>query len=272
MKNLMIYINPSKCFGNEEAISIKIQIDNSLDLGWKREDIMLVTNFPYEYNDIKAIEVSGENYAPFFPPASKISTIIDISEKGFIEKGRLYWFHDIDVFQNEVITEYELELDGIDIGLCDKGRRPRWGTGSIFFKESATDIFRMIKQVAYKYKINEEPAFNAITSNNILWASEAKPEATMGNRIVPANIPGAENINHRVKKMNISYNFAGWNIRSCYEMAVKPIRVVHFHPCDADTIYEGASALDYFLHGKNSINKVLVPERLIKIFNKHGIK
>ncbi len=268
----MIYINPLKCFGDEEKITIKIQIDNSLDLGWKREDILLITNFPYEYNGIKAIEISGDNYAPFFPPASKISTIVDMSEKGLIEKKQLYWFHDLDVYQNEVITEIELELNGIDIGLCDKGRRPRWGTGSMFFKENAKDIFRLIKQVAYKYEINEEPAFNAITSNNVLWATEAKPEATMGDRIVPANIPGTENINDRIKKINISYNFVGWNIRSCYEMAVKPIKVVHFHPFDPVPYPGGANALDFFMYGKNKINTVLMPERLIKIFNRHGIK
>ena len=37
MKNLLIYVNPRKDFGEEEKIAIKIQIDNSLDLGWKKE-------------------------------------------------------------------------------------------------------------------------------------------------------------------------------------------------------------------------------------------
>lgn len=274
LKNLLIYINPRQDFGEEEKITVKIQIDNSLDLGWKREDILLVTNFPYKYNGIKAIEVSGRNFAPFFPPATKISTIIDMSEKGLIEKGQMYWFHDIDVYQNEVITqsEIELELGTADLGLTDKGRMPRWGTGSMFFKESAKDIFGLIWQIAYKYQINEEPAFMALTMNNILWATETRPEDTIGDRVIPANIPGTENINERVKKINISYNFAGWNIRSCYKMAVKPIRAVHFHPTDTAAVYGGMNALDFFMHGKNKIGVQLVPERLVKIFNKHGIR
>lgn len=270
MKNLMTYVNPSKSFGEEEKVTVKIQIDNSLDLGWRTEDIILATNFPYEHNGIKAIEVSGDHYRSFFPQASKISTIIDLIEKGIIKPDELYWFHDFDVFQNEVITETELELDGIDIALCDKGRMPRWATGSMFFRESAKDIFGFIKEVSDKYKLNEEPAFNAITSNNILWATDE--ERSIGERFVPANIPDTENINERIKKLNISYNFAGWNIRSCYKMAVKPIRVVHFHPLDDDAIYGGMNALDFFMHGKNKIGVQLVPERLVKIFNKHGIR
>lgn len=273
MKNLMTYVNPSKSFGEEEKVTVKIQIDNSLDLGWRREDILLATNFPYEYQGIKAIEVSDNHFRPFFPQASKISTIIDLIEKRFIKPNELYWFHDFDVFQNEVITETELELDGIDIALCDKGRMPRWGTGSVFFKSSALDIFVLIRQVSDLFQLNEEPAFNAITSNNILWATEQpRPENVIFEKFVPANIPGTENLNQRVKKMNISYNFAGWNIQSCYEMAIKPIRVVHFHPLDDEAIYGGMSALDFFLHGKNKLGVKLVPERLIKIFNKHGIR
>lgn len=271
MKNLLIYINPREDFGEEEKITIKIQIDNSLDLGWKREDIMLVTNFPYEYSGIKAIEVGGENFASFFPQASKINTIVDLFEKGLIEKDQLYWFHDLDVFQNEVITQSELELENVDMGLCDKGRMPRWATGSVFFKNSAKDIFGFIKEISDKYKINEEPAFNALTSNNLLWTTGTRPEETMGNRIVPANIPGTENISQRVKKINITYNFAGWNIRSCYKMAVKPFKVVHFHPFDPVPYPGGAKALDFFMYGKNKINKILMSERLIKIFNQHGI-
>jgi hypothetical protein len=39
----MIFVNPKKQFHEEAAILIKIQIDNSLDLGWRREDIVWIT-------------------------------------------------------------------------------------------------------------------------------------------------------------------------------------------------------------------------------------
>src|SRR5258706_13277774 len=134
MKNLMIYINPRKDFDDEGKIAIKIQIDNSFDLGWQKENILLVTNFPYEYKGIRAIEANSNNYRSFFPPATKISAIIELIEKELIKKGEIYWFHDLNVFKNEVLTEDELGLEDVDIGLCDKGRMPRWGTGSMFFR------------------------------------------------------------------------------------------------------------------------------------------
>jgi len=272
MKNVMIYINPRKDFDEECKVTIKIQIENSLDLGWERKDILLVTNFPYKHSGITALEVSDENYSPFFPPVSKINTIVDLFEKGLIEKGQLYWFHDIDVYQNVTITESELELDDVDLGLCDKGRMPRWGTGSMFFKESSKDIFVHIKEVANRFKINEEPALMALTTNNILWATETRPEETIGNHIIPFNVVGTENINERVKKINISYNFAGWNIRSVYGIAVKPIKAVHFHPFNTDLYPGSCNVLDFFMYGKNKINTVLMSESLINVFNKYGIK
>ena len=275
MKNLLIYINPRHDFGLEEKVTAKIQIDNSLDLGWNKEDILLVTNFPYEYNGIKALTVSGKNYCDFNPNGvTKINTIIDLSKKGLIKKGMIYWFHDFDVFQNEVITEQEIEseLGKADLGLTDKGRMPRWNGGTLFFREGVIDIFSRTREIAYKYKTTEEQSLMVLYTNNLLWVTEPEPEVTMGARIVQANIPGMENTPERIKKINITYNFRMWNIRSTYKMAVKPIRAVQFHPF-ADILFNSTlNEVDFFMYGKNKINTVLMPQRLIKIFNKYGIK
>lgn len=72
----MTYINPSKRFGTEEKITVKIHIDNSLDLGWKTEDILLVTNFNYEYSGVKSLVIPDDNYCSFAPTASKINTVL----------------------------------------------------------------------------------------------------------------------------------------------------------------------------------------------------
>lgn len=47
MKNLLIYVNPRKDWDDETRKLIKLQVDNSLDLGWSSRDIILATNFPY---------------------------------------------------------------------------------------------------------------------------------------------------------------------------------------------------------------------------------
>ncbi len=269
MKNILIYVNPCKDFDDEGKITIKIQIDNSLDLGWKREDILLVTNFPYEYNGVKSLVIGDDNYCAFEPLSTKSYTISNLFEQNLFEKGEIYWVHDLDAFQNEVITESELEPEMAEMGLTDRGRMPKWSMGSIFFKSSSKDIFNWIKDIICKYKIDEESAI-WILSGHDNFLDDAEPKLVKG--YTEGDIPGIKNINERVKKINISYNFRMWNIHSCYEMAVKPIKVVHFHPFDPSPYPGGANAIDFFVYGKNKINTVLMPERLIKMFNRHGIK
>jgi hypothetical protein len=61
------------------------------------------------------------------------------------------------------------------------------------------------------------------------------------------------------------------NIGQNYEIATKPIKVLHFHPHYRDTKLP-ASTLNMFMYGKNELKMPLMPERLIKIFHHHGIK
>lgn len=86
MKNLLVYINPKKRFSGEPLVLVKIQIDNSLDLGWKREDIILATNFSFEYNGIKSIVVSDNNFLPFCVTACKNTAILELFNRNFFNK------------------------------------------------------------------------------------------------------------------------------------------------------------------------------------------
>lgn len=279
MKNLVIYINLRHKLRLEETETLKIQIENSLELGWKKENILLVTNFPYEYNGIKALVFGDENYCDVISATGKIKsfadlvriseaidifkikTIINLFHKGLIDEHEIYWYHDFDVFQNVVITQEELEqeLGTADMGITDKGRMPKWNTGTIFFRAGALDIFKRAQEIVSKYEVDDEIALMVVYSNNLIWAT---------GHDAPTNIAGMENVGKRVKKVNITYNLRPWNIRSTYLMAVKPIRALHFHPLAEPEINE----LDFYMYGKNKINTVLMSERLIKIFNRHGIK
>src|SRR5258706_15243964 len=139
MKLLLIYINPNG-FDEETKTLVKLQIDNSLDLGWNKKDIFLITNFDYEYKEIKTVQVAENTcHYPFQPEASKITTIIHLFDMGFF-KNELYWFHDFDAYQLESITEEELELNGFDAGFTDYGRKPNWNTGSFFFRNTSKSI------------------------------------------------------------------------------------------------------------------------------------
>lgn len=156
MKNLLIWISPKKMFDGEASILVKIQIDNSLDLGWKREDIMLTTNFDFEYNGVKSIVVSDDNFLPDSIWESKQMAILELFSRGFINPGELYWFHDLDAFQQETITESELGMGKVDMGLTDYGWRIKWNTGSIFFTSKAYDIFKAVVQTFSLIKSRDE--------------------------------------------------------------------------------------------------------------------
>jgi hypothetical protein len=263
MKNLLIYINPEKGFtGHEWAaeteILAKVQIDNSLALGWRKEDILLAMNFDYEYRGIKAMVVDDDCLCPFSPTASKIYVIIRLFELGIIGDD-LYWFHDFDAFQLRKITKEGLGMNGSDMGITDygkssinEGRSLRWSTGSIFFKRGALDIFRLWKREIDRYRVNEE-----ITLLETL---------KKGRHL---------EIKRRIKKLNITYNLATRKRRvlESYEIAEKPLKVIHFHPFDKRPLADnGEDNMAFCVHGKNKMDRPLVTEGLARIFRDHGIE
>jgi len=262
MKNLLIYISPTGSFDNDRAdlasndagLLAKVQIENSLELGWKKKDLMLVTNFPYEYNGVKATVLAGVDFFERKPQASKINAIIKLFELGMIEKDQLYWFHDFDAFQLEPLNEEEIELPVDTIALTDYGGgkyfggEHRWSTGIIFFRSGAKDIFEQMKEIYYDKRIDEEEALHLLTFKD-------------------------PNIKTRVKKVNNSYNFIGYNLGSVYRRSIQPLKVVHFHPLTGKKRLGGVgveSALRFF-KGENPLNTPLLTPRLEKIFKYHKV-
>lgn len=241
MKNLLIYISPDHKFLPEYEKLVRIQIDNSLELGWKKEDIMLVTNFPFEY-EVKSIVVGDENICPFYMYSGKINTFIDLYNKGLITETT--WYHDFDAFQLEPFSEPN--LDGMDVGFTDYGRKRNWNGGSSFLTSRSKDIFEWMKELMYKHPdktlIDKTAAYHAYSDEVAIKS------------LTDTNY---NNINSRIKRMNITYNFNlnPITIANCYDKALKPIRVVHTHQ---DKLSKSA-------FGQDLINK-----RLITIFNKYG--
>lgn len=263
MKNLMLFVSPKKDLPEEYETAIKIQIDNSLSLGWKIEDLIFATNFPYEYKGVKSVLVSSDNYCDFNATVTIFNVIVELFTRDLIEKDQLYWYHDHDVWEFSKITESELNLDKADLAIVDRGPKPKLDTGLIYFKSGAENIFRFVKELCYKYQINEEYAITALYTNNLLWITDTEYSAQ--HKFTPLNIPGAEDVPNRIKKLDLRYLFPLGYFDLIYEKAKKPIKVAHFH-------FSSDRLLDSAMYGKNSAKKVLMPERLIKIFHKHGVK
>lgn len=248
----MIYISPTRSFDNprpdltnDASILVKVQIDNSLELGWKKEDIMLVTNFAYDYKGVKTLVLKDVEFFNRKPQASKINAIVELFKRDILKDDQLYWFHDLDAYQLQPITEKELGLEKEDIALTDYGVLPRWSTGVIYFKKSSGEIFEQLKRVVYKYSINEELALDILTKNKEIAA--------------------------RIKKLNKSYNFTPVKLKYIYPRALKPLRVAHFHIYGGTGRFEVQNPVAFF-KGDNELGIPLITDRLIKIFDFHGIK
>lgn len=250
MKNLLVYTGPDKKFSEEDLILAKIQIDNSFDLGWKKEDILLVTDFPYEYNGVKSLEIPDGLYYNFDKTSNKIPVIMHLLDQGILEKWRLYWYHDLDAYQLGPVYENELGLDDFDLGLTPYGYKPQWNCGCLFFRESAKDIFNLI----------HDTVLNKRKSNNRCDEKALK-------RLIVQHAIGEQ----RYKNLNVTYNLTKRCIASNYGEATKPLKVIHFHPWDRDWMMPD-TALNMFMYGKNRLKIPLMNDRLIKIFHYHGVK
>lgn len=245
MKNVLVYTNPKKEFSEENKTLVKIQIDNSLDLGWKREDILLFTNFPYEYNGVES-KVVPNIYCPFDYTSNKIFVIFFLLATETFDD--VCWYHDFDAYQNEPFSN--ADFTGYDLLLTGYGYKPQCNGGSFFFKPKAIDLFDM-----WCWKIvHTHPRTRA--------DEKAMTDMT---------IRGKELSEKRYRYINITYNFGMRHTEKNYAEALKPLQVLHFHPYYND-IHLPNSTKETFMYGKNPMGIPLMSSRLIKIFNKHGIK
>lgn len=236
MKQILTYVSPDREFNTEHQMAARIQIDNSLSLGWERDDIILATNFDYEYNGVKSLAVGDGNYCRAHWPATKINVLLDLISTGVIGPG-VHWYHDFDCFQLVAFKEGEPELEQADLGLTNYSRMPRLCSASLFFKEGAEDIFTVIKQ---------------------LVDSRASSSEEMAIPKLPKFMRG------RIKHLNITWAFHKFNLRSCMKIVDKPIRAAHFHLTP--------DKYDFYVRGNNKLGMRLIPDRLVDIFHEHGFR
>lgn len=211
MKNLIVgnMQEKSKRYKKSQLETIlKAQIENSLELEWKIDDILLLTNFEFEFNGVKAI-VSNLN--DFCLTGSKMFAILHCFKELKIDD--LIWSHDTDAWQNCYFNEFDLHCDinnnYIDWGLYDVGAtwysRPKFNGGSIFWKPQSIDIIEHIVELLHTNKANrEEP-----TINEVFKSKEYKD---------------------RIAILNNTFNVGCSGFVPRYERSIKPIKVCHLHP------------------------------------------
>lgn len=174
---------------------IQCQIDNSLALNWKKEDIVVIANFEYVYQGIKTQYMPLNN---FCLTGSKVFAIRDYLEGR--ERDGIFWTHDLDIWQDAEFSEPEMK----DIGISTYSR-PTLNGGSVFYRKSAIDILHKIVGIIQDQKRDrEEP-----TINEVLKSDEYKDRVT-------------------ILETGFNVGCSGFKVR--WDGAIKPVKAFHFHP------------------------------------------
>jgi len=181
---------------------LKAQVHNSLDIGWHSENIIIVTNFDFEYMGIKAhrteLNTTCLTGTKLFAVKYAIDNNLYDSEPG----REVIWSHDLDAWQNHFFYRPEFPL-GCDVGATYYGK-PKFNGGSIFWMPESIDIV--------------EEAIDIILANK-----EAKEEPTLNDLFKNKH-------KDRVWAMNNTYNVGCSSFRERYMRSELPIKVAHFHP------------------------------------------
>lgn len=197
MKNFMV-ANLSKnkryTFKNLEIL-IRAQIENSLDLGWKSRDIILLANFNYEFMGVKSLKTDLNKKCL---TGSKIFGMKYLFDNNMIDD--IVWAHDLDAWQNVRFDCPKIKDVGITCYSTSK-----FNGGSIFWGQNSEDIVdKIVKIIMSDKEKKEEP-----TLNKVLKSKEYKK---------------------RVEIVNRTYNVgcSGYVVR--WNDSIKPLKVCHFHP------------------------------------------
>ena len=178
---------------------LQAQIENSLEVGWTPENIIILSNVDFEFMGVKT------QIAPmtdFCLTGSKIFSLKWYFENNEIKD--IIWAKDADCWQN--IWFDCPEFDG-DVG-ASQYSNPKFNGGSIFWKPSSKDIIsRIVQELTENSEVSEEPTINKIFKSK-------------------------EYIN-RVNILNYTFNVGCSGFFERFTRSEKPIHVSHFHPSNS---------------------------------------
>ena len=240
MKNLMIYnkIDEKPRWSNEELFGcFKAQIDNSIQRGWKREDIIIGTNFDFEYNGVKnklLTDVCEEN-----PFCNKFYGMLELMKNKELESD--FWFHDQDAWQLHDDLDFP-KFNG-EVAGCTYVFTQEWNTCSLFVKKSAINVLTYIVDFM---KMNLDYLKQVQSDENII-------SMLRGNNT---------EVSPYLSTINTQYNVGRTKMEHRYKLADKPVFVGGFVPQIPDSVR--------VFNGENNEMKVnLIDEKLDQVFKKH---
>ena len=238
MKNVLIYniVDDKKRYDNELLFNyFRAQVDNSLRFGWKKEDIIIGTNFDFEHNGVKNIKLENICTTNIFN--NKWYGMLELMNNGYIDDD--FWFHDQDSWQ---VSKVEFPEFVGEIGGCTYVYTPEWNTCSMFLKQTSVSIVEYIVE------------FMKINDNTNFYSDE--------NYI--SLLRGGSPIQDYLTTLNNKFNVGLTHMEKRYQAAEKPVCSLGFQP-------HVQSSWDVFIEGKNDLDLKLIDNEMIELFKTYNL-
>lgn len=175
---------------------MKAQIHNALEVGWNIDDIILLTNFNFEFMGVKAQIIPLND---FCLSGSKMWGLLWLFNNTRVDET--IYAGDLDCWQNCWFNEPDFSTD---VAACQYSN-PKWNGGNIFWKPESRDIVNKVVEILTENKApNEEP-----TLNQVFRSEEYKD---------------------RITCLNSTYNVGCSGFFERFTRSDKPIKICHFHP------------------------------------------
>ena len=238
MKNVLIYniVEDKKRYDNELLFNyLRAQIDNSLNFGWKKEDIILGTNFDFKHRGVGNIKLN--NICEYNVFNNKWYGIQELMSNNILTDD--FWFHDQDSWQ---ISELEFPSFDGEIAGSIYVYTPEWNTCSMLLKKTSGFVVDYI--VAFM-EMNKE--LNFYSDENYIAILRQNSE-----------------IKNLLKTINNKFNVGLTHMEKRYEAADKPVCSIGFQP-------HIQNSWDVFVEGKNELKVKMVDNTLLDIFKKYNL-
>jgi len=210
MKNVIVYnqvdttYHTSEKYTDEHLINyLKSQIDNSLRLGWDEMDIIIGTNFDFEYRGIKNYQL--EDVCTYSGFNNFWYGALELMNNGILVED--FWLHDQDTWsvRNFDFPEFSGEIAG-----CEYIKTNQWNCGSIYFKKTSREILEYIVDIMRNnpdHKVSSDEEWIAF----LRYSNHSE-------------------IRDYLTTLNTQYNVGVTSFEDRYKSAIKPINVLAFKP------------------------------------------
>ena len=247
----------------EQALNyLKFQVHNSLDLGWPKDKIIIITNFPFEHLGVKSYEYHEVRGWSAF--ANKLLYVKWAIDQGIINDNM--WYHDVDAYQ---LMPFEFPLKtGVGFTLHAPNRRKLQGGSSFYSKDCLwmpgviSDGMKMFHQKS------EETFFSGLFYKRKKGWKETKIQKYVDKQkpeCVEYIKKYYENLDQYLTVLDWRYNFFRvHNFSAKWPKATKPIYITHFH-------FEYPSCVDCFVKGQNKYNTKVTDDRFNRIAKKYHL-